>query len=106
MKFHAFKGVFLYLVLPYLLFVTVFAATNNLTTAKNLLVLPVLYALWGIYTLAKAIKYKYNSNFNSYESKEEIAVLYLILTPWIGLPIIDYFNLGQAIEASVVVKYV
>lgn len=101
MKFHAFKGVFLCLMLPYLLFVIVFAVSNNLATAKNLLVLPVLYALWVIYSLTKAIKYKYDSNFHSYESKEEIAVLFSSITPWVGLPIIDYFDLGQSIEASV-----
>jgi len=101
MKFHAFKGVFIFLMLPYLLFVILFAISNNLISAKNLLVLPVLYALWVIYTLAKAIHYKYHGNFHSYESKEEIAVLFLSLTPWIGLPVIDYFNFGQAIEASV-----
>lgn len=101
MKFHAFKGVFLCLMLPYLLFVIVFAVSNNLATTKNLLVFPVLYALWVVYTLTKAIKYKYDSNLRSYESKEEIAVLFLSITPWVGLPIIDYFDLGQLIEASV-----
>lgn len=101
MKFHAFRGVFLFLMLPYILFVTIFAISNNLDTAKNLFVIPVLYALWVIYTLRKAIQRKYGNNFRSYESKEEVTVLFLSLTPWVGLPIIDYFKLGQAIEASI-----
>ncbi len=101
MKFHAYKGVFLFLMFPYFLFVTVFATSNSLTIAKNLLVLPVLYALWVIYSLFKAIQNKYGNDFRSKEAKEEISVLFLSLTPWIGLPIIAYFDLSQATEASV-----
>ena len=101
MKFHAYKGVFLFLMLPYFLFVLIFAVTKNLDEAKDLLVLPVIYALWVIYTLRKAIRFKYQNTFHSYDSKEEVIVLFLSLTPWVGLPIIDFFNLGQAIEASV-----
>lgn len=101
MKFHAYRGVFLFLMLPYGLFVIVYAATNNLENAKNLLALPVLYALWVIYSLYKSVKFKYGNNFSSKESKEEVTVLFLSITPWIGLPFIDYFNLGQAAEASI-----
>ena len=71
MKFHAYRGVYLFLVLPYLIFVVVFAKSGNLTTAQQLLFLPVLYALWVIYSLAKAIKSKYGNDFNSKESKTE-----------------------------------
>lgn len=101
MKFHAYKGVYLFLMLPYLLFVIVFAISNDLDTAKNILILPVLYALWVIYSLLKSIKYKYGNSFNSRDSKEEITVLILSITPWIGLPFITYYNLGQEVEASV-----
>jgi len=101
MKFHAYWGVFLCLLLPYFLFVLVYAVTNNLEIAKNLLVLPVLYALWIIYSLLKAIKYKYRNIFSSKESKEEVTVLFFSITPWIGLPIVSYFNLSQSIEASI-----
>lgn len=101
MKFHAYRGVYLFLILPYFLFVAVFARSNNLDTAKNILIVPVLYALWVIYSLLKAIKYKYGTNFNSKESREEVTVLILSITPWIGLPIITYFDSSQAAEASI-----
>jgi len=101
MRFHASKGVYLFLVLPYLLFVIAFAISTDLKTAKNILVMPVLYALWVIYSLLKSIKYKYGNNFNSKESKEEIIVLLFSITPWIGLPLIAYFDLNQAVEALV-----
>lgn len=101
MRFQAYQGVFLCLVFPYLLFVIVFAVSNSLAIAKDLLILPVLYAAWVIYSLFKAIQHKYGNNFSSKEAKEEVTVLFLSLTPWIGLPIIAYFDLSQAIEASV-----
>lgn len=101
MRFHAYKGIYLFLILPYLLFVLVFAISNKLETAKDLLILPVLYALWVIITMVKAIRYKYKDDFSSKESKEEMAVLLLSLTPWVGLPAIDFFNMGQSTEACV-----
>jgi signal transduction histidine kinase/DNA-binding NarL/FixJ family response regulator len=101
MRFHAFRGVFLCLMVPYFLFVIVFAASNSLEIAKNLLILPVLYAAWVIYSLFKAIQYKYRNDFSNKEAREEVTVLFFSLTPWIGLPIIAYFDLSQAVEATV-----
>ncbi|HNU47182.1 MAG TPA: LuxR C-terminal-related transcriptional regulator [Bacteroidia bacterium] len=100
MKFHAYRGVILFLILPYVLFVIIFVSSGNLDTAKNLLVIPVGYALWVIITLIGAVKFKYHNNFRPRVAKEEIAVLFLSLTPWVGLPVIDYFNWGQPVEAT------
>jgi signal transduction histidine kinase/DNA-binding NarL/FixJ family response regulator len=101
LRFHAYRGVYIFLVLPYLIFVGVFVSTADLETAKNLLIIPVLYALWVVYSLIKAIRYKYGNKLESNESKVEVAVLFLSLSSWVGLPIIDYFNLGQAAEATI-----
>src|SRR6266496_1565188 len=100
MRFHAYRGVYYFLVGPYLVFVAVFAITGNLDKAKDFLILPVLYALWVLYSLAKAIRFKYQNDFSSRASKEEIAILFFSLTPWLGLPFIAYFNLSQPIEAA------
>jgi DNA-binding CsgD family transcriptional regulator len=99
MKFHAFRGVYFFLILPYLLFLIVFAMAGRLEAAKNVFVLPMLYALWVVYSLFKAVRYKYN-NLTSRESKEEITVLFLSIATWVGLPIIDYWNIGQAAEVT------
>lgn len=101
LRFHAYKGVYLFLILPYCLFVFVFWISNDLRSAQNLLVIPVLYAIWVIVSLVKAIRYKYSNDFSSLEAKQEMIVLLFSLTPWIGLPIIDYFKFGQAMEASI-----
>lgn len=100
MRFHAYKGVILFLVIPYLIFVLLFVTSGNLDVAKNLLIIPVLYAIWVIITLTNAVKFKYQNNFKTKAAKEEVAVLFLSLTPWVGLPVIDYFNFGQAVEAT------
>lgn len=100
MKFHAYIGVILFLVIPYLVFVLLFVTSGNLDVAKNLLIIPVLYAIWVIITLTGAVKFKYQNNFKTKAAKEEVAVLFLSLTPWVGLPVIDYFNFGQAVEAT------
>lgn len=101
MKFHAFKGIYLFLIIPYLLFVFVFALTNKLEDAKDLLILPVVYALWVIISMVKAIRYKYKNDFSNKQSKEEMTVLLLSLTPWVMLPVIDFFNMGQDTEAYI-----
>ncbi len=101
MKFHAYRGVFIFLMLPYFVFIIVYAISDNLDTAKNFLFLPVLYALWVIYTLWKSIRHKYRDSFTSHDSREEIIVLMLSISPWIGLPFIAYFNLNQTTEASI-----
>jgi DNA-binding CsgD family transcriptional regulator len=98
MRFHAYRGVFYFLIAPYLLFIAVFAL-SNLKTAQNILVIPVLYALWVLLSLYHAIRFKYQHGLRGKQAKEEIAVLFLSLTPWLGLPIITYFDLGQPIEA-------
>lgn len=100
MKFHAYRGVFIFLMFPYIVFVLVFVISGKLESAKNLLIIPVLYALWVIITLVGAIRYKYNNDFKTEHAKEEMSVTFLSLTPWVGLPIIDYFNMGQPVEAS------
>lgn len=100
MKFHAFRGVYLFLFFPYILFVLTFYISKNLDDAKDLLFIPVLYALWVVYSVWKAIRFKYSIHQDSKKSTEEIIVLFLSLTPWVGLPFIAYFNLSQAVEAS------
>ena len=101
LKFQAYKGVFLFLLSPYLLFVAVFALTDNLQLAQYLLVLPAVYATWLVILLFKAIRYKHNNDFSNIESKQELIVLLLSIAPWISLPIISFLNISQAIEASV-----
>lgn len=100
MRFHVYNGVFLFLVTPYILFVFLFVSSGSIEIAKNLLIFPVLYAVWVIVTLIKAVRHKYNNNLSIAAAKEEMGITFFSLTPWVALPVIDFFNLGQAAEAS------
>lgn len=100
LKYHAYKGVFLFLIIPYFLFVAAFAISDDLKLAQNLLILPVLYSSWLIIQVIRSIRDKYNNNFSSMESKQELTVLLLSLAPWVSLPVISFLDIGQAVEAS------
>jgi len=100
LKYHAYKGVFLFLIIPYFLFVAAFAISDDLKVAQNLLILPVLYSSWLIIQVIRSIRDKYNNNFSSMESKQELTVLLLSLAPWVSLPVISFLDIGQAVEAS------
>lgn len=101
MKFHAYKGVFYFLLGPYLLFVVLFGITGKLDIAKNILIFPVLYAVWVIYSLVRAVRYKYRGGLITQRSKVEIGFMFFSIAPWVGLPVIDFFNLGQAVEVTI-----
>jgi DNA-binding CsgD family transcriptional regulator len=101
MRFHVYKGVYFFLVGPYLAFVAVLGLTKDLEAAKNILILPVVYALWVLISLAKAIRYKYHNDFRSTGARQEVTVLFLSLSPWVALPFISYFDLSQWIEACI-----
>jgi len=100
LKYHAYKGFFIFLIIPYFFFVAAFALSDDLKVAQNLLILPVLYSSWLIIQLFRSIRDKYNNDFSSMESKQELTVLLLSLAPWVSLPVISFLDIGQAVEAS------
>lgn len=97
MKFHRVKGVTIFLIIPYVFFVGIYAWSGSLERAQITLIIPFLYAIWVITSLVKSISIKYADNVNSNTLTETI-ILVLSLSPWVFLPIIDFFNAGQAIE--------
>jgi len=101
MKFHAYKGVFLFLLTPYALFTAVYIYTGSLSTAKNILALPLLYSLVVIPSLIKAIEYKYKNNSVPRNSRVEAVIVLFSIAPWMVLPVVIFFNLSQALEVSI-----
>lgn len=99
MHFHARRGILIFLVLPYFLFVTILIITNDINAAKNILAVPVGYALWVLYDAWRAVRTKYGKERAKKKSIEEIVVVFISLSSWVGLPFISYFNLSQAVEA-------
>ena len=101
LKFQAYVGVYLFLVIPLIIFIAVFAWTKDIKVAQNIFILPILYGFWIINLLYRSIRHKYNNNLNSTESKQELFVLLLSISPWVSLPVIDILKLGQVTEVSI-----
>ncbi len=99
LRFHAIYGVFLFLILPYLIFfVGVYSVNQNLDFAiKHGVVVPFFYSLVLLWAITRAIRIKYLQNKSKTNYIEVIAV-YLAVIPWISMTIIAYYNLGQFIE--------
>lgn len=100
MRFHAYKGVFIFLILPFFIFSAVYAYTGSLTIANNVLAIPLLYAFAVIYSLVKAIRFKYRGLSDSKMTKEE-GFMMLSLIPWVAIPIVVFFDVSQATEALI-----
>lgn len=98
MKSVAYKGVFLTIFLPYILFCIVYI-NSDLKTAQVILALPMLAAIWVCYRLWKSLRYKFCDHWNTPLAISETVFLSLSLSPWIGLPIITILNLNQSDEA-------
>jgi len=101
LKFHSNKGVVIFLILPYIIFVLTFQQTGSISKSQNILVVPVIYAAWVIVSLYNAIHYKYRHYDKTKQKNQELLILLFSLTPWIGLPIITYFAIGQWAEALI-----
>ncbi|MCD2424398.1 helix-turn-helix transcriptional regulator [Niabella pedocola] len=99
MRFHAYAGVFIFLVSSYVTFVITLSISGNLDAANNVLIVPILYSIWVLVSVYKAVRYKYREAFSTRDAKEELIVLMLCLSPWLCLPVITYFNHGQPVEA-------
>lgn len=97
-RFHALYGVWLFLFLPFLLFIVIeYSITHDLSTSvKHAVFIPFVYAIIVIWKLLNAIKDKYSTDINS--SNSDVILTYFAILPWVTLPIVSYFQLAQYIE--------
>ena len=98
MKWVAYRGVFYFIFLPYILFCITYILTN-LETAQLFLAIPLVAAIWVCYRLFKALQYKFRGAWHTRAAIQETIFLFLSLSPWVGLPIITVLNLNQTVEA-------
>ncbi len=99
LRFHAVYGVFLFFLLPYLIFfVIVYSINKNLDFAiRNGIIVPFFYAIILLWAILRSIRLKYYANRSKVNFIEVIAV-YGAVIPWVMMPVIAYFNWGQFIE--------
>ncbi|MGV3685055.1 MAG: response regulator transcription factor [Daejeonella sp.] len=99
LRFHAVYGVFLFFLLPYLIFfVIVYSINKNLDFAiQNGIIVPFFYAIVLLWAILRSIRLKYYANRSKVNFIAVIAV-YGAVIPWVMMPVIAYFNWGQFVE--------
>jgi DNA-binding CsgD family transcriptional regulator len=101
MKFHAYKGVFVFLLIPYVIFDTILYATGSMREAQSVLLLPFLYGLWVTVSLINSLRQKYGKRLHTRQSREETIILFLGFIPWVALPVNDYMGGDELIAALI-----
>ncbi|QEM09174.1 helix-turn-helix transcriptional regulator [Mucilaginibacter rubeus] len=99
LRWHAYYGVPLFLMLPYLIFFVIDYAINRDIDAdlKYGLIAPFIYAMVLLYVMFKSIRAKYLLKRNEKEYFEEIA-MYLAVSPWAALTLFGVVEASQVTE--------
>lgn len=99
LRFHAFYGAPLFLMLPYLIFfVFIYTMNNNLEFAVNYgFIIPFFYGIVLLRDIPKAIRLIYNESGNREEYIKAMAV-FAGLSPWFALIILDYYHASHIVE--------
>lgn len=100
LRFHALYGIYLFLILPYVVvFVIVYSINKDLLWARKYgLIIPFFYAISLLAAITRAIFDKYQQS--RLTDVKEIIGVYLAVAPWVCLPLVTYLDSGQPIEAS------
>lgn len=99
LRWHAYYGVPLFLILPYLVFFVIDYSING-DLDKDLkygLVLPFIYSLVLLFVMFKSIRAKYHAKRNERQHLEEIA-MYFAISPWAALTLFGIVETNQVIE--------
>jgi signal transduction histidine kinase/DNA-binding NarL/FixJ family response regulator len=98
LRFHTYYGWFIYLFIPYVLFVYLYYRTDDLEyAAKIAMSFPIVYSLILFYSITKSVIGKYKENKDKPDVMEMIG-LYIAYSSWFGVPIVTYFQASQAYE--------
>lgn len=100
--FHAFYGIFIFLIAPFLIFFAiVYAINHDLSFAIHYgIIVPFFYSIVLLIAIMKAIRKKYKSNPDK-DHFWEMTAVYCAVLPWASLTVIAYFNIGQFWEALI-----
>ncbi len=100
LKFHAKTGPILCMALHFLIFTVIFIKTQDLKTAERVLLLLPVYGLFLLGKIIHGIYLKYDRSWTSQKAAALISIISICLLPWIGLPIILWFNWPQHFEIA------
>jgi len=99
LRWYAYFGVPLFLILPYLIFfVIIYAITGNLNSdIKYGMIVPFIYSIVLLWVMLQAIRKKHREERNHQRYLEEIA-MYCAVTPWASLAFFGLVESSQLIE--------
>lgn len=99
LRWHAYFGVPLFLILPYLIFFVVIYAINGDLDAdiKFGMILPFVYAMVLLWVMYQAIRKKHQKERNIHQYTAEIA-MYVAITPWASLAFFGLVESSQLVE--------
>jgi len=95
LKFQATYGVFLFLILPFLVFFCiVYPLVNDLDIAIYVgLLIPFIYAFYMVYQILESIKITYSG-----KKSVDVILVYLAVCPWALMPLMAYIKVDQLTE--------
>lgn len=105
LRFHAYCGVVLFLLVPYaVFFLVVYPVSGNLELATSYgMIVPGLYSIVILYAVLQAIRFRIKErSVSPYPySKTEMFWVYAAVSPWAGMAVFSYFQVGQRVEVLV-----
>lgn len=84
LSFHKVKGVLIFLVLPYIMFCTIYLFTNSIKYSQSIFLIPFFYSSYIVIIVTISAR-----------NRVQRLMTLLAIIPWLCLPIIDFFQLGQ-----------
>lgn len=99
LKFQATRGIYFFLLVPFLIFIAVYRL-SNLKYAEYVLMITVIYSIYMAYLIGKSAlinKYAYQKKTSSRFT--EYIIICSAIIPWVGLPLVGIFDLSQTFEA-------
>ena len=99
LKFHAFKGIYIFIAFPYFIFIGIYVYSGKLEIAEYSFIPVLLYAIWVARVLIVTIIKKIKKRKTKFKIKDILIVFAIV--PWVTLPLIIVFSLSQATEAII-----
>jgi len=100
LRFHAFYGVTLFLILPFIAFLVIeYIITGNIErSVQHAMIIPAIYAVYAIYFIFTAIRKKLKEDG---QRDLDLMLFFIGVLPWMAMPYLSYFRGGQILEVSV-----
>ncbi len=102
LRFHAIYGIYIYLLLPFLIFFVVeYSFDHDLAEARTRgVIIPFFWAIYFVYIIINEVLKKLKVDRNPTTITDAVIVCCAVL-PWSTMPLMAYYNVSQAFEETV-----